>query len=183
MHRHFFARSLGLAILFLAWNHKLSCPNLGKAFTLAPPLEQRPVLGPNDRAIIDSDGPQESVDDVLTAKDRVRVYTSGMYLIADQVTRNLKTDKLEAKGNVFFENLVDGHKMSCDLAEYDLNTDSGVFHNVRGSAPAQIDSKPGLLVTTNPFYFTGKTAEIVKAATCCGMASSQTVSRTTCGGG
>jgi LPS-assembly protein len=148
--------------LFFLGTINLAAQTSGQALPSAPPPEQRPVLGPNDRAIIESDGPQESVGDVLTAKDRVRVFTDGMYLIADSVTRNLKTDKLEAKGHVFFENLNDGHKMSCDLAEYDLNTDSGVFHNVRGSAPAQIDSKPGLLITANPFYFTGETAEVIK---------------------
>jgi LPS-assembly protein len=140
----------------------LAAQTSGQALPSAPPPDQRPVLAPNVKAIIDSDGPQESVDDLLTAKNRVRVYTDGMYLLADEVTRNLKTDKLEAKGHVFFENLKDGHKMSCDLAEYDLNTDSGAFYNVRGSAPAQIDRKPGMLMTTNPFYFTGEKAESLK---------------------
>ncbi|MEO5922257.1 MAG: putative LPS assembly protein LptD [Bryobacteraceae bacterium] len=120
------------------------------------------MIAPNVQAIIDSDGAQESVDDILTAKDRVRVYTNGMFLLADAVTRNNKTGKLTATGNVFFENLLDGHKMACDLAEYDLNTESGTFFNVRGSAPAQIDRKPGLLTTTNPFYFVGEKAEATK---------------------
>lgn len=112
--------------------------------------------------IIDSPGPQQIVGDLQIATGRVRLYAEGMYLEADTVTRNSKTDHITAEGSVFYENFDNGLKMAGTRAEYDLNTKTGTFFEVRGEAPVHIDAKPGLLITTNPFYFTGEKAEVIE---------------------
>lgn len=127
-----------------------------------PSPEQEPLkLGPNDRAVLDAD--QQEKDGIFERLNgHVRILTEGMYLTADQAVRNTETGQVEARGNVHFENLVDGHKMSCELAQYDLNTETGKFFKVTGSAPTRIEAKPGMLTTANPFYFQGEMAEKIK---------------------
>ncbi len=133
----------------------------GQPLPSAPPPEQRPTLGPRDLVIIDSPGPQQIAGDLQTATGRVRLYAEGMYLEADTVTRNSKTDHITAEGSVFYESFDNGLKMAGTRAEYDLNTKTGTFFEVRGEAPVHIDAKPGLLITTNPFYFSGEKAEVI----------------------
>lgn len=148
-------------VLFLLGTMNLAAQSSGQALPSAPPLEERPVLGPNDRAIIESGGEQKSEGDLLTASGRVRVFTKAMYLIADRVTRNVKTDHITAEGDVFYESFDNGLKMAGARAEYDLATETGVFYEVRGEAPVHVDPKPGLMVTSNPFYFSGEKAEVI----------------------
>ena len=85
-----------------------------------------------------------------------------MYLTADQVDRNTETGEIEARGDVHYENLMDGQKMSCALAQYDINSETGKFFDVTGSATTRIQKKPGMLTTTNPFFFKGEWAEKIK---------------------
>jgi LPS-assembly protein len=89
----------------------------------------------------------------------VLILTPTLRLEADEVDQNTETGEIEARGNVRFLNLSDGHTLRCSLAQYNLNTDTGKFFQVSGSAPARIEAKPGLLTTTNPFYFEGEWAE------------------------
>ena len=73
-------------------------------------------------------------------RENVVVTTATMRLTADAVDWNTETGQIEARGNVHFENLQDGQKMSCQLAQYDVNADTGKFFNVSGSAPARVNS-------------------------------------------
>ena len=95
-------------------------------------------------------------------RENVVVTTATMRLTADAVDWNTETGQIEARGNVHFENLQDGQKMSCQLAQYDVNADTGKFFNVSGSAPAKVEFKPGLLMTQNPYYFEGETLDKTK---------------------
>ncbi len=119
------------------------------------------MLGPNDKAIIESIRPQQIEGDLEIASGKVQLYAEGMYLTAEKITRNVKTDQIVAEGDVFYENFDNGLKMAGTRAEYDLNTKTGTFYAVRGEVPAHIDTGPGVLTTTNPFYFTGEKAEVI----------------------
>jgi LPS-assembly protein len=130
----------------------------GQALPSAPPPEQRPKLGPND-VEIDSAGTQEQIGPIKTAEDSVVVYTGSVYATGDKVSFDRDSNHLQVQGNVFYQNLEDGQKLKCDLVEYNVETKTGTFYNVSGSANAVIEAKPGLLTTSNPFYFEGKTAE------------------------
>ncbi len=61
--------------------------------------------------------------------------------------------------SVHFENFSHGEKLNCDRAEYNTESKTGKFYNVSGTSPARIESRPGLLTTQNPFYFSGEWAE------------------------
>ena len=80
-------------------------------------------------------------------------------LDADAVDYNDDTGDVEAWGNVRYENFLDGTKLNCDHATYNVNTETGIFYNVRGTSETKIVARPGLLTTNNPFYFEGKWGE------------------------
>ncbi len=90
----------------------------------------------------------------------VKLETADSLLTADEVDYNDDTKQAVARGNVTLVNLAGGERLQCDRAEYNLATRTGKFHgNVRGSSPAKLDTKPGLLTTDNPFVFQGDWAE------------------------
>lgn len=92
-------------------------------------------------------------------RGNVTLETTDTVLQADEIDYNQQTGDAEARGNVRYENLNTGEKVQCDRAEYNLETEEGKFFNVRGTSPAKIDARPGLLTTQNPFYFEGAWAE------------------------
>ena len=55
-----------------------------------------------------------------------------------------------------------GEEIHCDRVDYNVTTQMGKFFNVKGTAPAKIDPRPGLLLSTNPFIFQGEWAERIK---------------------
>jgi len=81
-----------------------------------------------------------------------------MVLTADSADFNGDTGDAYAQGHVHYVNFTTGEKLDCDRAEYNVDTETGTFYNVRGTSPAKINSSPGVLSTTNPFYFQGEWA-------------------------
>ena len=136
----------------------LALDTSGQALPSAPPPAQRPELGPNDRVSIQADE-QDKEGAQNHAIGDVRLYTGTAWIQSDKASHNTETDQVHVEGNVFFQNLEDGQKLSCDIADYDLNTKTGTFYNVAGSASARINTKPGMLTTADPFYFKGEKAE------------------------
>ena len=136
----------------------------------APVLQPSPG-NPNQRVRVprpDAPGPNDVVVDAVSQevdgplrhlRGNVKLETIDMRLQADEVDYNEETGDAEARGNVRFEHFVNGDKLLCDHGKYNLNNESGVFYDVSGTSPAKIISKPGLLTTSNPFYFKGKWAE------------------------
>ncbi len=82
-----------------------------------------------------------------------------MLLKADEIDFNRETGNAEARGHVRFEHYVKGEKLNASRGEYNIDEHTGKFYDVSGTSPAKIDSRPGLLTTSNPFYFQGKWAE------------------------
>ncbi|MEQ1947643.1 MAG: LPS assembly protein LptD [Bryobacteraceae bacterium] len=95
-------------------------------------------------------------------RGNVRIETSEMQLKADEVDYNADTGGVEARGHVHFEHFERGEKLDCDRAEYNVETETGKFYEVSGSATARVNARPGLLTTQNPFYFQGNWAERLK---------------------
>lgn len=102
---------------------------------------------------------QTSEGPVWKGRGMVEIRTSDMILRADEIDYDRDKDYAEARGNVQFESLKSGEKLACDKVEYDLEKGSGKFYKPKGSSIAKIDARPGLLVTSNPFYFEGEWAE------------------------
>ena len=80
---------------------------------------------------------------------------------ADKVDYNDDTGDVEAWGNIRYENFLDGTRLTCDHLKYNVTTESGIFWDIKGTSEPQIITRPGLLITNNPFYFEGKWGERV----------------------
>jgi LPS-assembly protein len=98
---------------------------------------------------------QEADGDLRHLRGHVHMESIDKRFDADMVDYNDDTGDVEAWGNIRYENFLDGTKLSCDHLTYNVNTESGIFYNVKGTSEPTIISRPGLLTTNNPFYFEG----------------------------
>jgi LPS-assembly protein len=136
-----------------------------------PPIAVPNAANPNQRARVarpDAPGPddvlviaetQEAEGRLRHLRGRVRIETIDMKLEADQVDYDEESGAVEARGHVRFEHFVNGEKLECDHGKYNVNDETGVFYDINGTSPAKIQARPGILSTSNPFYFEGKWAE------------------------
>jgi LPS-assembly protein len=95
-------------------------------------------------------------------RGRQRIVTTESELRADELDYNSETNYVEARGKVEYQNFRSQEKLYCDKAEYYVDDEAGKFYNVSGSAPFRVDTRPGLLTTSNPFYFQAKWAERIQ---------------------
>ncbi|HLW76347.1 MAG TPA: LPS assembly protein LptD [Bryobacteraceae bacterium] len=124
----------------------------------APP---RPNIPGKDEIHIETSLPsgQEKIGHVYHLRGDVRIETTDELLKADEVDYDEESGDAEARGHVHFEHFARGEKLDCDRAEYNFDSEEGKFYNVSGSSPSQVQARPGLLTTQNPFYFQAKWAE------------------------
>lgn len=87
------------------------------------------------------------------------VETTDMLLKADEIDYDEKNGYAEARGNVKFDHFTGGEHIEADKVEYNLKEETGKYYNVRGYAPAKIETRPGILTSKSPFSFEGKWAE------------------------
>lgn len=137
----------------------------------APPSNQPNPANPNQRVriprpnsptgteVFASAVTEESEGPWRHLRGHAVVETSDRKLEADEIDYNEDTGEAEARGNVRFENYIDGDKLECDHGTYNYSQETGIFWDVRGTSPPKIVSRPGLLTSSNPFYFEGKWAE------------------------
>lgn len=119
---------------------------------------QLPGMPVGDEVFIDAQY-QEAEGSVRHLRGHVILETSERLLQADELDYDEDTGEVEARGNVRFESFLEGDKLECDHGKYNVNDETGIFWDVRGTSPAKIVARPGLLTTNNPFYFEGKWAE------------------------
>jgi LPS-assembly protein len=129
--------------------------------TAKPKPQAGRVIVPEDEVFVKAEN-QVSEGPIWKGRGNVEIRTSDMVLRADEIDYDRDKDYAEARGNVQFENLKSGEKLACEKAEYFLDKESGIFYKPKGTSPAKIDARPGLLVTSNPFYFEGERAEKIK---------------------
>jgi LPS-assembly protein len=120
----------------------------------------RPGAPSLDEYAVDAET-EEADGDLRHLRGHVHLESEDKKLDADAVDYNDDTGDVEAWGNVRYENFLDGTKLNCDHAKYNVNTESGIFYDVRGTSETKIVARPGLLTTNNPFYFEGKWGERV----------------------
>jgi LPS-assembly protein len=82
-----------------------------------------------------------------------------MLFRADEIDYNNDTGDVLARGNVYFEQFERNEKIWADHLEYNTDTEKGKFYDVRGTTAPRIDTRPGMLTSTNPYYFQGDWAE------------------------
>lgn len=105
---------------------------------------------------------QESEGSVHRLRGHAVVQTTDMVLRADEIDYDQKTGYAEARGNVSFDHFAGGEHIEADRVEYNVNDETGKYYNVRGSSPAKLETRPGILTTTSPFSFQGKWAERIE---------------------
>jgi len=102
---------------------------------------------------------QSSEGDWVRLRGAAMVETVDTLLRADEIDYNQESGFVEARGNARFESFDRGEEIEADRIEYNLREEKGKFFGVRGSTPAKVEFRPGLLTTANPFVFRGKWAE------------------------
>jgi LPS-assembly protein len=89
----------------------------------------------------------------------ITIETAEMLLKADEIDYDQDTDKAEARGHVYYVSFERHEILEADRVDYNLADQTGTFYNVKGQAPAKIESRPGVLTTLNPYSFTCAWAE------------------------
>ncbi len=91
-----------------------------------------------------------------------QVETSSLLLKADEIDYNRQTGDAEARGSVYMQHFEGGEELWADRVEYNVDTETGKFYNVKGTSPVEVEIRRGILPSTNPFHFEGKWAERIK---------------------
>ena len=119
--------------------------------------------GAPERNWVNVNATHQEVDGALRhLRGSARVETYDSVLTADEIDLNDDTKMAYARGHVHYEDYSNGDVIDCDHAEYNIDDESGKFYLVRGTTPSKIQSRPGILTTSNPFYFEGKWAERIE---------------------
>ena len=92
-------------------------------------------------------------------RGKARIEFPEYVLQADEVDFNEESNDAEARGHVYFKHYERNEEIWADKAEYNFKTEQGKFYEVHGKAMARIEARPGVLATSDPFYFEGKWAD------------------------
>ena len=95
-------------------------------------------------------------------KGASKLQTSDMSITADAIDFNSDTSWAYARGHVRLEHFATGDILNADHAEYNIRTEEGKFYAINGTSPSKILTSPGVLTTTNPFYFQANWADRIK---------------------
>ncbi|MBV9671004.1 MAG: LPS-assembly protein LptD, partial [Acidobacteriales bacterium] len=134
-------------------------PSPGAAQTTARP--QKADLPPPDEIRLWG-ALQDSRSEWRYLKGAAKIETSDFDLTADEIDYNSDTHWAYARGHVHLEHFATGDKLDAAHGEYNLKTQDGTFYAVEGTSPSKVMARPGILTTTNPFYFQARWAERIK---------------------
>jgi LPS-assembly protein len=96
---------------------------------------------------------------VYRLRGNVVIEGTVMILKADEIDLDEDTHIATARGHVYFQHFERNEIIVCAQAEYNTETETGKFYEVRGYTKTKIDARPGMLTSDSPFYFEGKWAE------------------------
>lgn len=96
-------------------------------------------------------------------RGKARIECQEMALEADEidyyVNRAEEKEYAEARGNVHFQHFERNEEIWASKFEYDMAQEKGTFYDVKGTSAVRVEARPGVLSSSNPFYFQGKWAE------------------------
>ncbi len=131
---------------------------------LAPgALAQSRVPARGGTAEIEAKTVKDKKGDVATFEDDVELRYEGKRLRCDHLDYNEKTHVANVRGHVQFD--FNNQHVEADDATYNVDTGSGVFHNVRGAIKVQHRPNVEVLVTPNPLSFEARELERVNERT------------------
>jgi LPS-assembly protein len=134
-------------------------------------LAQPPVNQPDQRVlVVRPDAPphgsydinavtQEKEGSVRHLRGKAKIESDTMLLQADEIDYDEDTGDLKARGSVYFHSFARNEQLWADRVEYNTDSETGTFYNVRGTGYTRIDARPGRLTTNEPFFFQGQWAE------------------------
>ncbi|PWU02181.1 MAG: hypothetical protein C5B51_21400 [Terriglobia bacterium] len=102
---------------------------------------------------------QEKEGNIYKLHGKAEVEGTAMLMRADEIEYDGDTGDLKATGSVYFHNFARNEQLWADRVEYNTDSETGKFYNVRGQATPRIDARPGVLTSNNPFFFQGEWAE------------------------
>lgn len=105
---------------------------------------------------------QEREGPVYRLRGKASIETSDLLIEADEIDFNEELNIAEARGSVHLLSFSEGEEIWAARAEYRFPDRAGAFYEVRGSSPAKIDPRPGILTTGQPFLFSGDWAEKIE---------------------
>jgi LPS-assembly protein len=105
---------------------------------------------------------QDSNGEIRLLHGDAKLETNDFSLSADEIQFNSDTNWVHAQGHVHLEHFATGDKLNADHGDYNIKTQEGKFFGVKGTAPAKVITSPGILTTSNPFYFQAQWAERIK---------------------
>jgi LPS-assembly protein len=126
------------------------------------PTTSRPHLaGPNEPGedVTIQALQQEKAGDIYHLRGEVDIRFRRFVLRADDVIYNTATGEITATGHVVFDGGPHDEHLEADRATYNVRTDSGKFHDVRGTTGARFRGKQVILTSSNPFFFSGSLVE------------------------
>jgi LPS-assembly protein len=102
---------------------------------------------------------QEKNGSKYALRGNAEIEATDWILKADEIDYDDDTGEAHARGHVRYERFDTGEKLQASRVDYNVNDQTGKFFDVSGSSPAKIDARPGILTTSNPFYFQGRWAD------------------------
>ena len=133
--------------------------------SLSPPAGTRPATrivrpqAPQPDEIIVRAVSQVVEGPLRRLRGQVQLETREALLSADEMDYNEETGEAEARGNVRYQNFDSGEMLSCQRAEYNVRHERGRFFEVSGTLPVELERRPFVLASTEPFSFAGRWAE------------------------
>ncbi|MDE3195160.1 MAG: LPS-assembly protein LptD [Acidobacteriota bacterium] len=127
-------------------------------FSVRVPRPNAPRLGEED-IVADT---QEADNGVRHLRGKVRIELHNATFTADEADYDENTFIFTARGHVYYRNYEQNEVIYCDRAEYNTDTERGMFYNVHGYAKTKVIARPGVLTTQSPFYFEGQRAEKIE---------------------
>lgn len=136
-------------------------PNISRENVLKP-RRGTDIAAPDREEILVQAVSQETEGPVYKLRGLAEIETPEYLLRADEIDYNEDTGDADARGNVRFRRFQSGEELEADRVEYNLTAGTGKFFNVRGSTPAKIEARPGVLTTSSPFSFAGRWAQRIE---------------------
>ena len=122
--------------------------------TAPPPPEAFAAHASGDELVRITADQQEKSGNLYHLRGNVEILFRDIRLAADEVDYDESTGDLDARGKVRFQREANQEDIHASEAHYNLTTELGEFHQVRGTSGAPpVGPKAQVLTTTNPYYF------------------------------
>jgi len=111
-----------------------------------------------DEVLIRADE-QEKNQDIYKVRGNVEIRFRNNVIHCDQATYDSTTGHIVATGHVVYDGGTHSEHLVGTHATYDVSRDTGTFYDVTGSTGIKVKNPAMYLVSSTPFFFTGKVVD------------------------